>query len=166
MNNLHRAYLNLGSNIEPQSNLPKSAHLLREYGEITAVSRVWESKSVGYDGPNFLNACVLFLTKVQPADLKEQIIHSIESKLGRIRGADKNMPRTIDIDIILFDEQPVMKREYWDQAFIVVPLAELLPDFFHPIQRESLARYSERLQHQVWIVPREDVSLQRSVPAE
>jgi 2-amino-4-hydroxy-6-hydroxymethyldihydropteridine diphosphokinase len=155
-NNQHRAYLNLGSNIEPQSNLPKAVGLLKEYGEIREMSHVWESKSVGYDGPNFLNVCVLFVTEVEAGELKEKIIHPIESQLGRVRGADKNMPRTIDIDTILFDETPV-RMEYWDSAFIMVPLAELLPDFVHPVSGEKLARFSEQLQGQVWIVLRDDV---------
>lgn len=157
MNNLHRTYLNLGSNIEPGLNLSKGIDLLKGYGEIKAVSHVWESKSVGYDGPNFLNACVLFLTETGSENLKEEIIHPIEAKLGRVRGADKNMPRTMDIDVVLFDEKPIMKAEYWDSAFVIVPLAELLPDFIHPVHKEKLSRYSEQLQNQVWIVRRDDV---------
>lgn len=159
MNNLHRAYLNLGSNIEPQLNMPKAIEMLKNYGEIKTVSNVWESRSVGYDGPNFLNACVLFLTEFQPASLKRDVIHLIEAKLGRVRGADKNMPRSMDIDVVLFDEKPIMKLEYWDSPFVIVPLAELLPDFIHPIHKEKLSRYSEQLQDRVWIVKREDVSL-------
>jgi 2-amino-4-hydroxy-6-hydroxymethyldihydropteridine diphosphokinase len=159
MNNLHHAYLNLGSNIQPELNLPKAINLLKGYGEIKAVSHVWESKSVGYDGPNFLNACVLFLTECQPENIKTEMIHPIEAQLGRVRGADKNMPRTMDIDVIVFDEKPIMKMDYWDQAFIMVPLAELLPDFVHPFHHEKLAHFSEGLQRQVWIVRRDDVSL-------
>jgi len=159
MNNLHRAYLNLGSNIDPELNLPKAIDLLKGHGEIKAVSHVWESKSVGYDGPNFLNACVLFLTRSHPENLKAEVIHPIEAQLGRVRGADKNMPRTMDIDVIVFDDKPIMKLDYWDQAFIMLPLAELLPDFIHPVHGENLARFSEQMQRQVWIVRRPDVSL-------
>jgi 2-amino-4-hydroxy-6-hydroxymethyldihydropteridine diphosphokinase len=159
MNNLHHAYLNLGSNIDPELNLPRAVDLLKGHGKIKAVSHVWESKSVGYDGPNFLNACVLFLTESQPENLKTGIIHPIEAQLGRVRGGDKNMPRTMDIDVIVFDDMPIMKLDYWDQAFIMVPLAELLPDFIHPVHGVTLARFSAQLQRQVWIVRRDDVSL-------
>ena len=166
MTDLHRAYLNLGSNIEPELNLPKAIQMLREYGEVTSVSSVWESKAVGINGPNFLNACVLFLTELQPVELKEQIIRPIESKLCRIRYADKNAPRTIDIDIVLFDETP-LNTEYWNYAFVAVPLAELLPDFRHPVSGEKLSYFSEQLQggvlsaskDQVWIVPRVDIRI-------
>jgi 2-amino-4-hydroxy-6-hydroxymethyldihydropteridine diphosphokinase len=157
MSNLHRAYLNLGSNIQPELNLPKAINLLKKYGDIKTVSHVWESRSVGYDGPNFLNVCVLFLTESKPESLKAEIIHPIEAQLGRLRGADKNMPRTMDIDVVLFDDKPIMKVEYWDSAFVIVPLAELLPEFVHPVSGENLARFSEQLQRQVWIVKRTDV---------
>ncbi len=156
MSDLHCAYLNLGSNIQPELNLPKATQMLRERGEIRAVSRAWESKSVGIHGPNFLNACVLFLTDLQPVELKEQVIRPIEAELGRIRYADKNAPRTIDIDIVLFDETP-LNMEYWNYAFVAVPLAELIPDFVHPVKQEKISRFSEQMQGQVWIVPRVDV---------
>ena len=166
MTNLHYAYLNLGSNIEPELNLPKAVQMLREYGEIATASSVWESKAVGINGPNFLNACVLFLTDLQPVELKEQIIRPIESKLGRIRYADKNAPRTIDIDIVLFDDLP-LNTDYWNYAFVAVPLAELLPDFQHPVSGEKLSCFAEQIQGgvlsaskgQVWIVPRNDVAI-------
>jgi len=158
MTSLHRAYLNLGSNIEPELNLPKAIQMLREYGEIADTSRVWESKAVGINGPNFLNACVLLLTDLQPVELKEQVIRPIEAKLGRIRYADKNAPRTIDIDIVLFDKTP-LNTEYWSYAFVAVPLAELIPNFVHPVSGEKLSCFSEQVQGQVWIVPRVDIRI-------
>ena len=158
MTKLHQAYLSLGSNIQAEVYLPKTMLLLREVGQIEEISSVWESHAVGSDGPNFLNACVLFLTDLQPYELKEQIIRPIEAELGRIRYADKNAPRTIDIDIVLFDETP-LNTEFWDYAFVAVPLAELIPNFEHPIRHERLIRVAEQLQGQIWIVPRPDVLL-------
>lgn len=158
MNDLHHTYLNLGSNIQPELNLPKAIELLREHGQVTETSHAWESKSVGYDGPNFLNCCILFLTNLQPTELKEQIIRPIEARLGRVRRQDKNAARTIDIDTVLFDNQP-LNIEYWDYAFVAVPLAELVPDFEHPIRKEKMSRFSEQVQGDVWIVKREDIVL-------
>ena len=156
MNEPHHVYLSLGSNIKAEINLPNAMLILRKVGDIKAVSNVWESHAVGSEGPNFLNACVLFLSHLQPAELKEQIIRPIEAELGRIRHADKNAPRTIDIDIVLFDERP-LNIEFWGYAFVAVPLAELIPGFEHPIRHEKLIRVAEQLQGQVWIVPRPDV---------
>lgn len=158
MNDLHRVYLNLGSNIGPEHNLPRAVELLAGYGQVVAASHAWESRSVGVTGPNFLNACVLFLTTLTPVELKEQIIRPIEAQLGRTRTENKNSPRPIDIDIVLFDETP-LNTEYWNYAFVAVPLAELIPDFIHPVSLEKLSRFSEQVQAQVWIVKRDDISL-------
>lgn len=154
MSDLHRAYLSLGSNIGAEVNLPKAVELLQGVGEIEAVSSVWESESVGFDGPNFLNACVLFLTPLGPVEFKEQIIRPIEAELGRVRSDEKNAPRTIDIDIVLYDENP-LNTDFWEYAFVIVPLAELIPDFPHPASGEALARSVKQVS--VWIQKREDV---------
>jgi 2-amino-4-hydroxy-6-hydroxymethyldihydropteridine diphosphokinase len=156
MTEVHRAYLSLGSNIEAEVNLPKAVQMLGEVGEVKKISSVWESHAVGSDGPNFLNACVLFLAGVESHLLKEQIIRPIENALGRVRSADKNAPRTIDIDILMFDGRP-MNVDFWDVAFVAVPLAELIPDFIHPLRNETLRQTSERLSKVTWIVKREDV---------
>jgi 2-amino-4-hydroxy-6-hydroxymethyldihydropteridine diphosphokinase len=158
MSDLHQVYLSLGSNIRPEDCLPRAVWMLKEYGEVKALSGVWESRAVGSDGPNFLNLCVLFLSGLQPYGLKEQIIRPIEARLGRIRLVDKNAPRTIDLDIVLFDQQP-LNIEVWAYAFVVVPLAELIPDFVHPLRGERLAKVAEQLQRQGWIVPRRELSI-------
>ncbi len=158
INKPDQVYLSLGSNIVPETNLPKAIELLRKAGKIESVSSVWETRSVGFDGPNFLNVCVLFLTDSPSSELKEKIIRPIEAALGRIRYANKNAPRTIDIDIVLFNESP-LNTDFWEYAFVVVPLAELVPDFEHPIRHEKLSRVAEQVQGQVWIVRREGVVL-------
>lgn len=153
---LQRVYLSLGSNVDAEVHLPRAMDLLRKAGKVKELSSVWESKSVGFEGPNFLNACILYLTLLPSRELKERIIRPIEAMLGRIRSADKNAPRTIDIDIVLFDETP-LNMEFWNYAFVAVPLAELIPDFEHPLRHEKLFRVAAQLQAQTWIVPREDV---------
>ena len=153
-NELHHVYLDLGSNVEANSNLPRAVTLLREVGNVDSVSSVWETESVGYDGPNFLNACVLMRSSLSPVEFKEQIIRPIESKMGRVRGKNKNAPRPIDIDIVLFDETP-HNAQTWEHAFVIVPLAELLPNFRHPTLGEILSRVAGQVQ--VWIKKREDV---------
>ena len=158
MNDLHQVYLSLGSNIQPEEHLPRAVEALRGYGKVAAVSRAWETRAVGSDGPNFLNLCVLFLSNLQPFELKEQILRPIEARLGRVRSADKNAPRTIDLDIVLFDEQP-LNVEFWAYAFVVIPLAELIPNFIHPVRAEKLSKVAEQLQGQVWIAPHPGISI-------
>jgi 2-amino-4-hydroxy-6-hydroxymethyldihydropteridine diphosphokinase len=157
-NDPHVAYLNLGSNIGPETNLPKAVALLKNYGMIKGKSSVWESRAVGSDGPNFLNACILFETKLGANELKETAISRIETELGRVRTADKNSPRTIDIDIELFDDDP-MNLKTWDYPFVIVPLAELLPEFIHPTKKEKLSQVADEVRKVTWMIKREDVSL-------
>ena len=151
MNNLHRVFLSLGSNVQPEIYLPKAIDQLREYGQIEKISSVWESHAVGANGPNFLNACLLFSTSIVPENLKEQVIHPIEAKLGRVRSENKNAPRTIDIDIVMADGDPV-NLEFWNYAFIVVPMAELAPDFPHPITHKKLIDAAKLSRTQTWII--------------
>jgi 2-amino-4-hydroxy-6-hydroxymethyldihydropteridine diphosphokinase len=156
MDGLHEVYLNIGSNIEPEYHLREAIRLLSEQGQVEAVSNAWASHAFGSNGPDFLNACVLFLTHWMPLELKVKVIRPIETRLGRVRSADKFAPRTIDIDIILFDDEP-FGGEFWSNAFVVVPLADLLPDFHHPFNYEKLAQVAAHMRRQTWIVARPDV---------
>ncbi len=153
MSDLHLACLSLGSNIHPEENLRRAVELLKQHGRITSLSSAWENHAVGVSGPDFLNMCVLLETGVDLSDVKSWIIQPVESTLGRTRTEDKNAPRPIDIDLVMYDETP-LRMEYWEQAFMVVPLAELLPEFEHPRLKQKLARVAEHMRKQVWIQPR------------
>jgi 2-amino-4-hydroxy-6-hydroxymethyldihydropteridine diphosphokinase len=150
MSDLHQAYLSLGSNIQPETNLVRAVELLRKYGRLERISSAWESESVGAPGPNYLNTCVLLVTPLSQLMLKEQALLPIETELGRQRTADKFAPRTIDIDIVLFDGKSCDDR-YWEQAFVVVPLAEILPEYQNPLTRERITETATRLRQQVWM---------------
>lgn len=150
MSETHLAYLSLGSNIKPDVNLIKAIELLLNYWRIEKISHAWESESVGAEGPNYLNACLLLITQLSQAELKEQALLPIEEKLGRKRTANKFAPRTIDIDIIVFDGESCDDK-YWEQAFVVVPLADIYPDFQNPLKQESVLKTATRLRQQVWM---------------
>ena len=156
MNDLHEAYLNLGSNIKPEINLVRAVRLLYEYGAIKKISNAWESKSVGADAPNYLNACVLFITAHAQVELKERVIRPIESQLRRKRSENKFAPRTIDIDMILFDGKPY-NHKLWNHAFAIVPLAEIFPEYQNPITQETITETATRLRSQVWMETRPEV---------
>ena len=153
---MHQAYLSLGSNIQPETNLPRAVELLDKAGIILKVSSAWESEAVGSVGPNFLNACLLFETPLPPNELKESVIHPIEAKLGRKRSNDKYAPRTIDIDLILFDDKSCHEK-FWTQAFVVVPLAEIYPRFQNPLTSESISQTATRLRQEIWMETRPKV---------
>lgn len=153
---MHQAYLSLGSNIQPEANLPKAIDLLYERGELLKISSAWESAAVGSNGPNYLNACVLFSTPLLYAELKDQVAHPIEAELGRKRSEDKYAPRTIDIDIILFDDESCNDK-FWNQAFVVIPLAEIYPEFRNPLTRERITETATRLRQTIWLETRPEV---------
>lgn len=156
MNESHLAYLNLGSNMQPEVNLPKAVELLSQYGKFLKVSSVWESEAVGTKGPNYLNVCVSLITTFTQAHLKEKVIQTIEARLGRRRGADKFAPRSMDIDIVLFDDSLVLETG-WDLAYVMVPLAELCPEFRNPLTGETANEKATRLRQVVWLEAREGV---------
>lgn len=156
MNESHLAYLSLGSNIQPERHVVRAIELLKKYGKIEKISSAWESESVGAEGPNYLNACVLLITSLQQAELKEQALLPIETELGRQRSADKFAPRTIDIDIVLFDGKSCDDK-YWEQAFVVVPLSEIHPKYQNPLTKESAIDTATRLRQQVWMETRPEV---------
>ena len=153
---MHQAYLNLGSNLQPESNLPKAINLLSEHGEILKISKAWESEAVGANGPNYLNTCVLFSTPLRYDKLKDQVTRPIESQLGRIRTEDKYAPRTMDIDIILLDGESCNDK-FWNQAFVVIPLAEIFPEFRNPLTQERIAETATRLRLTLWMETRPEV---------
>jgi 2-amino-4-hydroxy-6-hydroxymethyldihydropteridine diphosphokinase len=153
---VHEAYLSLGSNIRPEANLLAALDLLQGYGEIRKISGVWESQAVGSEGPNFLNACVKFMTARPYEKLKQQVLRPLEAKLGRQRSADRYAPRPIDIDIVIFDGS-LCKDKFWDQAFVVVPLAEIHPHYRNPKSGESASETAARLRQRVWMEMRPEV---------
>ncbi len=159
MRPLRKVYLNLGSNIAPETNLPRAITMLADYGHVELVSKVWESQAVGSKGPNFLNASVLLLTDIDPSELKQRLSRAIEARLGRIRTEDKNAPRPIDVDVMMVDGEPY-NLDRWEEAFVLLPIAELLPEAPHPITGERLRDAAERARQLTWIVERPGVLIE------
>jgi 2-amino-4-hydroxy-6-hydroxymethyldihydropteridine diphosphokinase len=154
----HRFYLNLGSNIDPEPHLAEAVRLLRDSGNVNEISSVWESQAVGSDGPNFLNLSVGYESQVGPLNLKRSVVRVIENALGRSRTSDKNAPRTIDIDVLWEDDHPV-NIELWMQAFVILPMAELLPQLPHPVTGRPLADEALWAAGSLWIQRRPDVMI-------
>ena len=141
------AYLSLGSNINPETNLTAALRLLSRQTELSAVSSVWETKPVGFtDQANFLNMAVIVKTELAARDLKQQVLLDIERKLKRVHQANKNAPRTIDLDISLFNrhvfqlgDNHIPDPDIFKRPFIVIPLAEIAADYIHPETGQTLA---------------------------
>lgn len=123
---MNTAYLSLGSNIHPGQNLPRALKRLAQIVEICGASSIWKTPSVGYDGPDFLNAAICVSTSLDAHTLKEEHLCSIEESMGRVRLPNKNAPRTIDLDILVFNNQ-VLDANLFKFDHLILPLAELLP---------------------------------------
>jgi 2-amino-4-hydroxy-6-hydroxymethyldihydropteridine diphosphokinase len=165
---LNLAYLSLGSNIEPERNLPAAVAQLTQFGRIRAVSTVWQTAPIGFtDQPDFLNAVVLLETSLSAWALREQVIVQIEQNLNRVRTANKNAPRTIDIDIMLFNHdvlslgrRRIPDPEVLERPFVAIPLAEIAPDYVHPETGQTLRQIAQRFDPvAVGMRPRNDVIL-------
>jgi 2-amino-4-hydroxy-6-hydroxymethyldihydropteridine diphosphokinase len=162
----HTAWLLLGSNIRPEENLARAVNLLAARFPDLAVSSVWQSPPAdGSDQPDYLNAAVRITTDLAPEELPADVIAPIERQLGRRRTADKFAPRTIDIDLVLYDERVgefAGKRlphpDILIRAHAALPLAELSPDVRHPATGEPLRSIAGRLP-QANIRRREDLHL-------
>jgi len=140
----HQAYISLGSNIAPRQNLIQAVQLLRQAVSVNAISSVWESEAVGSAGPRFMNATAWISTDLDAVSLKEQVLRSIEEKLGRVRSEDKYAPRTIDLDILVFDEK-VLDDGLWKQDFLAIPTAELRPDLLEEQTGRNLGEIAKSL---------------------
>ncbi len=128
---MNSAYLLIGSNIDPVENTIRAISLLRRMVEIKKASSTWETPSIGSPGPNYINIAIKVLTEMDRTSLKEKAINPIEQTLGRVRGEDKNAPRTIDIDILVFNDE-VVEPHLWMRPYEALPLADLLPKLVHP----------------------------------
>jgi 2-amino-4-hydroxy-6-hydroxymethyldihydropteridine diphosphokinase len=136
--------IGIGSNIEPEKNIPKALALLGEQLKIVAVSSVWETKAVGTEGPDFLNAAVWVETSLSANALKREILGRIETEMGRMRSTDKYAPRPIDLDIIIYGGK-ILDRELLTQAHVAVPAAEIIPGFIQPPMEETLAEIARNM---------------------
>lgn len=156
----HTACLLLGSNIQPEHYLPLAVQQLHGLLVVERVSRAWLTPPVGSDGPCFLNAAMRVRTTLKPQALKEQVLRPLEGRLGRARSADKNAPRTIDVDVVVWDGQ-VLEPRLWEMAHIAVPVAEVCAEGLTGPGGETLAEAARRLQGTAAMRLRSDLQLGR-----
>jgi len=146
----HRVFIGLGANLKnplEQLRQAKSAIAQLPQTSILSVSSVYQTKPIGpQDQPDFLNAVLCIATEFSPQQLLAAL-QKIEQKQGRQRIQHWG-PRTLDLDILLFDDQvidqPDLKiphPEMLKRAFVLVPLAEIAPEqVSSPIVAEGLLK--------------------------
>ncbi len=140
-----RVYVSLGSNIDRERRIREAvAELQGIYDEIE-LSPVYDSAAVGFDGSNFLNLVAGFDSALDVA-VVTQSFHDIESRLGRDRGLPKFASRSIDLDILLYDDLildvpgiRVPRPEILVNAFVLKPLQDIAPTRLHPEAGQNFA---------------------------
>lgn len=137
---MHVTYLGLGSNIGDRlQNLQAAINALEPDVHPVECSPVYETPPWGYfDQPNFLNQVVKAETELSPGELL-RYLKEIEKDLGR-QDSFLNGPRKIDLDIIFFDDAVIESPPITiphprmdDRGFVLLPLADLAPEFKHPV---------------------------------
>lgn len=163
---VHHAYLSLGSNIHPAENIRAAVRLLRTRAQVMALSTCWETQAVGSDGqsgstPNFLNMAICIATALEPDALKKQLIVPVEQALGRVRSPDKYAPRTIDLDIAIYNDT-VLDLDLWKRAYLALTFAELLPELRNSGSGETLQAAAQRLRKAHLAIPHPEITASAS----
>lgn len=140
-----RAYLSLGSNLEPHRYLLAALDELRARFGRLQVSPAYRSKAVGFDGPDFVNLAVGLDTDLAPEALNDWL-HALEDRHGRRRDQPRYASRTLDVDIVLYDDLVIdgpghlqIPRKELKHAFVLKPLADIAPDLRHPLDGATMA---------------------------
>jgi 2-amino-4-hydroxy-6-hydroxymethyldihydropteridine diphosphokinase len=154
---MNLAYLSLGSNVgDREAHLRDALARLGAAGRVAAVSSFYETEPVEFTNqPWFLNCAVALETSQTPRQLMTTILR-IEEEMGR-RRMQKKGPRSIDIDILLFQigetedviidspELAIPHPAMHQRRFVLEPLAEIAPDAVHPVVKKTISELRDAL---------------------
>lgn len=140
-----RIYISIGSNIDREAMIRGGvADLQRHYGEL-AISSVYESEAVGFEGDSFFNLVVGADTDESVDEVSRQL-RAIEDRHGRTRSGPRFSSRTLDLDLLSYDDLilkeggfDIPRDEITKNAFVLWPLAEIAPETRHPQLGQSYA---------------------------
>ncbi len=146
------AYIGVGSNIDPQANIPAALDLLRRRACVTGTSTFYRTPAIDRpDQPDYLNGVWRIETAAAPRDLGRDLLRPIEDQLGRVRTTDKYAPRTIDLDVLLHGATVVNDPdchipapEIRTRPFLAACLLELDPDLLLPDTGQALGSLLNR----------------------
>ena len=141
----------LGSNLNREQNIIEAVRRLRQVFGSLRCSPVYDSKSVGFEGHNFLNLVALFGTSLTVREVVSEL-RAIEDEMGRDRSKPRFSDRVIDLDILLYGDlvlnEPgiqVPRDEILHNSFVLRPIQDLIPELIHPQAGESYASLWQRM---------------------
>ena len=139
------AWLGLGSNVNAEANIRGGIAELEEKFENVCLSPAYISTAVGFDGDDFINLVARVETSLQPMELRHYL-RDLEDRYGRKRDVPKFSDRSLDIDILFYDDlvllSPVLeipRPEILKFAHVLKPLTDLEPDLVHPGELRTMA---------------------------
>jgi len=143
------ALLGLGSNINSETHIRAGIAALKEKFKNVSLSPAYSSTSIGFDGDDFINLVARVETDMHPLELR-QFLRDLEDRYGRKRDVPKFSDRSLDIDILLYDDlilrSPLLeipRAEILRFAHVLKPLAELDPALVHPTELQTMAEIWE-----------------------
>lgn len=141
---MSKAWLGLGSNVNAGANIQAGIEELEQQFSSVVLSPVYSSTSVGFDGDDFINLVARVETDLSPLELRDYL-RDLEDRHGRKRDVPKFSDRSLDIDILLYDDlvllSPVLeipRAEILKFSHVLKPLADLDPDLVHPTELRSM----------------------------
>jgi 2-amino-4-hydroxy-6-hydroxymethyldihydropteridine diphosphokinase len=147
---MSRAYLSLGSNLDPETHLRGAIDALRARFAAVRLSPVYRTKAIGFEGNAFLNAAAVIQTDLEP-EVLNQWLHALEDSHGRDRSGPRHGDRTLDIDIVLFDDRTLqgtghlrIPRPELQHAFVLKPMADIAPHARVPGSGKTLSELWEQ----------------------
>lgn len=137
-------YVAAGSNVEPEKNLARALDEMERVFGALAISPAYRNPAVGFEGADFINL-VVGLRTADPVSRVKQELERIEILCGRPRDAPKWAPRTMDLDILMYDQLVsatpgliVPRPDLLRRAFMLKPLADVAPGLRHPTQHRTI----------------------------
>ncbi len=138
-------FISIGSNINAHENIRLALDDLENQFSQIENSTYYESEAVGFEGENFINLVTKAETDLDIPTVNEKL-HAIEDQHGRDRSGPRFSSRTLDLDLLLYDDEVyangklhLPRDEILTNAFVLWPLAELAPNRLHPIEQKTYA---------------------------
>lgn len=155
-----RIYISIGSNINRSYHIQAAVSMLKQHFGQLQLSSVYESEAVGFCGDAFYNLVAAADTTLSIADCVS-VFKQIEDAYGRDRSSARFSGRTLDLDLLTYDdvvcEQPIElpRAEIGENAFVLLPLSELAPAAVHPVAGKTYAALWQQYdkQQKLWPVP-------------
>ena len=156
-----KIYISIGSNIDADKNIRVAIHALQDHYGKLILSSVYESEAVGFEGDNFLNL-VAGLTTDEDVYAVAATLRKIEDENGRDRSGPRFSSRSVDLDLLLYDDLilqeeglDIPRDEITKNAFVLLPLDEIASQLIHPVSGKTMCDHwinFDKSSQKLWVI--------------